>query len=180
MGATIFDGVIGSSNPLDIISQLLYKKRIDIIDETEKIECTNFAVCVREIFAVSQLLKSDLHFGGPRYITHLYNLLDKFNYIFKRMFDFRVFDVYRKLTPHRYARHAIAHSHYVFDKIDEKNIGRFKLVYWERQNNGMFIAKGDLEEILGITIEEIRRDMLYLCVIICQLLVYFQILFQTK
>jgi len=179
MGATVFDGVLGSTNPLNIVSQLLFKKNIDNIDETNKIECTNFAICVREIFAVSQLIKSDLHFKGPLYITNLYNLLDKFNYIFKRLFGFRVFDVYRKLTPHRYARHAVAHSHYVFDKIDENNIGKFKIVHWEKQNNGNLVAKGYLEEILGITIEEIRQDMLYLSVIICQLLLHFQILFQT-
>jgi hypothetical protein len=179
MGATVFDGVFGSENPLDIVSQLLYKKNIDNLDEINKIECTNFAINVREIFAVSYLIKSDLHFKGPLHIINLYNLLDKFNYLFKRLFGFRVFDVYRKLTPHRYARHAVAHSHYVFDKINEHNTGKLKILHWERQKDGNFIAKGYLEEILGITIEEIRRDILYLSVIICQLLVHFQILFQT-
>jgi hypothetical protein len=179
MGATVFDGVFGAENPLNIVSQLLFNTNIDNLDDENKIECTNFAIYVRESFAVSQLIKSDLHFQGPLYITNLYNLLDKFNYIFKKLFGFRVFDVYRKLTPHRYARHAIAHSHYVSDKIDEHNIGRLKIVHWERQSNGKIIAKGYLEEILGITVEEIRRDMLYLSVIICQLLTHFQFLFQT-
>ncbi|KKL18978.1 hypothetical protein LCGC14_2470070, partial [marine sediment metagenome] len=167
MGATVFDGVLGAKNRMDIVSQVLYRKNFDKLDEENRIECHNFAICIREIFAISQLIKSDLHFGGRLYITNLYNLLDKFNYIFKRLFGFRVFDVFRKLTPHRYARHAVAHSHYVFNKIDEKGIGKLKIVHWEKQKDGKFVVKGYLEDILGITTEETRQDMLYLSVIIC-------------
>ena len=176
MGSIHFGYIIGSDNPLKIASQILFKIDYSETNEEQKIKCVNFAIIVQEIFAVSQLIRSDLYYGGPLYISHIYNLLDKFNYIFRLMFKFNVFDVYKRLSPHRYARNSIAHSHFILDK---EKPGKLKTVVWKRVN-GQLIANGFLDEILGVNIEQIRLEMLYLCVIICQILLLYQLFFQSK
>lgn len=176
LGAVHFGYIIGSDSPLKIASEILFKTEFDKTNEEQKIKCVNFAITVKEIFAVSQLIRSELYYGGPLYITHIYNLLDKFNYIFRSMFKFNVFDVYKRLSPHRYARNSIAHSHFV---IDKERDNKLKTVIWKKEN-GQLNANGFLEDTLGVNIEQIRLEMLYLCVIICQILLLYQLFFQTK
>lgn len=176
MGAIHFGFIIGSDNPLKIASQILFKIDYSETNEEQKIMCVNFAIMIQEIFAVSQLIRSDLYNEGPLYLTHIYNLLDKFNYIFRLMFKFNVFDVYKRLSPHRYARHSIAHSHFI---LDREKPGKLKTVVWKKVN-GQLIANGFLDEILGVSIEQIKLEMLYLCVIICQILLLYQLFFQSK
>ncbi len=185
MGATATNGVIPTSSSMEIASQLLFRKHQKELIELEQRKCYSFLVLVKEIYAVSQLIKSVLYHGGSFNIIYLYNIIDKFNDLFSMLFQTTVFDIYNILEPHKYARHSIAHAHFIIEypkiSVPENKVVNItpKLMMWEldKQRKEHFV-KGDFEEIHKMTIDDIRKDMLCLCVFICQFLLLFQLLKQ--
>ena len=184
MGATATNGVL-SSSPMEIASQLLFRKHQKELVEMEQRKCHSFLVLVKEIYAVSQLIKSDLYHGGSLNIIYLFNIIDKFNELFSMLFKTTVFDIYDILEPHKYARHSIAHGHFIIEypkiSVPENEVVSItpKLMIWERdQQRREYFVKGDFEEIHKMTIDDIRKDILCLCVFICQFLLFFQFLKQ--
>lgn len=184
MGATATNGVL-SSSPMEITSQLLFRKHQKELVEMEQRKCYSFLVLVKEIYAVSQLIKSDLYHGGNLNIIYHYNIIDKFNELFSMLFKTTVFDIYDILEPHKYARHSIAHAHFIIEypkiSVPENEVVSItpKLMIWERdQQRREYFVKGGFEEIHKMTIDDIRKDILCLCVFICQFLLFFQFLKQ--
>jgi len=185
MGATATNGVL-SSSPMEIASQLLFRKHQKELIEIEQRKCYSFLVLVKEIYAVSQLIKSNLSYGGSLpHIIYLYNIIEKFNELFSMLFKTTVFDIYDILEPHKYARHSIAHAHFIIEypniSVPENEVVSItpKLMIWERdQQRREYFVKGDFEEIHKMSIDDIRKDMLCLCVFICQFLLFFQFLKQ--
>ena len=186
MGATATNGLL-SDNPMDIISQLIYKKhKIDLVMKEEQ-KCLSILVLIKEIYAVSQIIQTDLDFKGPFYLINLYNIIDKFNELFQALFDTRIFDIYSVLEPHKFARHSIAHAHFIIEfpkdsgNLTKEDIVKItpRLVKWKKDNEmHKYIVEGYFDEFYKISLEDIRNDLIILSVFICQFLLFFQYLMQ--
>ncbi len=183
MGVTATNGVL--SSPMEIASQLLFRKHQKELIEMEQRKCYSFLVLVKEIYAVSQIIKSDLIYGGNLHIIYLYNIIDKFNELFRMLFKTTVFDIYDILEPHKYARNSIAHAHFIIEypkiSVPENEVVSItpKLIIWERDRQRReYFVKGEFEEIHKMTLDDIRKDLLCLSVFICQFLLFFQFLKQ--
>ncbi len=179
----------GLSNELqmDIIAQLIFKKHEDVLSDMEKRKCLSFLVLIREIYAVSQIINTDLNIHQTPHIINLYNIIDKFNDLFRELFSTKIFDIYRSLKPHNYARNSIAHAHYVINypknikTIPENKIVKVtpKMVIWNYdQKRNEYYVKGYFGDFYNISLEDIRRDLVCLSVFICQYLLFFQYLKQ--
>lgn len=186
MCATSNFGLFNASQ-MDIISQLIFKKHEDVLSEIEKRKCVSFLVLIREIYAVSQIINTDLNINHSPNILNLYNLIDKFNDLFRDLFKTKIFDIYRSLKPHYYARNSIAHAHYIInypkniETIPENEIVEVKpkMVIWNYdQKRSEYYVRGYFEDYYKISLEDIRRDLVCLSVFICQYLLFFQFLKQ--
>ena len=186
MKATSDFGLFNESK-LDIIAQLIVKKREDVLSDMEKRKCLSFSVLIREIYAVSQIIKTDLNSQKLPHIINVYNIIDKFNDLFRELFGTKIFDIYRSLKPHKYARNSIAHAHYVInypkniETIPENKIVKVtpKIVIWNYdQKRKEYYVRGYFGDFYNISLEDIRIDLVFLSVFICQFLLFFQYLKQ--
>jgi len=183
MGATATNGVFTSSQ-MEVISQLIFRRHRDDLTEMEERKCYSFLVLIREIFAVSQLIKTDLYLNGSLYITNLYNIIDKFNDLFRTLFKTPIFDIYEVLEPHKNARNSIAHAHFVVnypENIPKNDPVQLipKLVKWDWDHSRReYFVEGYFEDFYDISVEDIRKDLICLNVFICQYLLFFQYLKQ--
>ena len=186
MKATSNFGLFKDSQ-MDVISQLIFKKHENVLTDMEKQKCVSFLVLIREIYAISQIIQTDLNFRGLPHIINLYNIIDKFNDLFRVLFGTKIFDIYRTLKPHKYARNSIAHAHFVINYpknaeiIPKNEIVEItpKMVIWnyDRIRKEYFVV-GYFEDYYDISLEDIRRDLVCLSVFICQYLLFFQYLNQ--
>lgn len=186
MKATSDFGLFNESQ-MDVIAQLIIKKHEDALSDVEKQKCVSFLVLIREIYALSQIIKTDLNFQQSSHIMNLYNIIDKFNDLFRGLFGTKIFDIYRSLKPHKYARNSIAHAHYVInypkniETIPENKIVEVtpKMVIWNYdQKRKEYYVRGYFGDFYNISLEDIRRDLVCLSVFICQFLLFFQSLKQ--
>lgn len=186
MGVTTFNGLV-SKSPIDVISQLIFQKHEDGLTDKENQICLSTLALIREIFALTQLIQSSFNFKNDIYITNLFNVLDKFNELFRNLFNTHIFDLYRALKPHRLARNSIAHSHYIIDfpedseKIKEGEIVKIvpQMVIWKRDKGlKKYLVVDYFNNIYNVSVNEIRIDLIILSVFICQFLLLFQYLVQ--
>ena len=186
MSATSNFGLLNESQ-MDIIAQLIVKKHEDALSDMEKRKCLSFIVLIREIYTISQIIKTNLNFQQSPNIINLYNIIDKFNYLFRELFGTKIFDIYKSLKPHKYARNSIAHAHFVINypknikTIPENKIVEVtpKMVIWNYdQKRSEYYVRGYFEDYYNISLEDIRRDLICLSVFICQYLLFFQYLKQ--
>lgn len=151
----------------DTIPQVKYRKNYDELQPQKQCECYNLAICVMEIYCLTQILRTQIYNNINVSIQNLYNFLDKFNILFRDLFQFRIADTSISLNPYRRLRHAIAHSHFIIQG------DQIKFVDWDysrhpRTVNGM----------LNYNVTEITEEMLYLCVIISQIVALYQLMQQ--
>ncbi len=104
-----------NESQMDVIAQLIVKKREDALSDMEKRKCLSFLVLIRELYAVSLIIRTALNSQQLPHIINVYNIIDKFNDLFRELFGTKIFDIYRSLKPHRYARNSIAHAHFVIN-----------------------------------------------------------------
>lgn len=186
MGVTTFNGLV-SESPKDVISQLIFQKHEDKLTDRENQICLSTLVLIKEIFALMQLIQSSFNFRDNIYLTNLFNVLDKFNELFRTLFNTRIFDIYRALKPHRLARNSIAHSHFIIDlpedseKIKEDEIVEIvpQMVIWKYDKESKrHLVLEYFNNIYNVSVNEIRIDLIILSVFICQFLLLFQYLMQ--
>ena len=159
------------TTPMDVISSLKFGKQkfADLTTQDQTI-CINIRMLMREIHCLTQMFRSTIQSGSYPSIQDLYNYLDRFNEIFKELFNFRVADIRRSgiLEPYILLRHAIAHSHFV---IEEDGI---KLVDWQ------YRPVKKVRAILKFNLDEIREEMTIISMIFCQIIVLYQLMQQSK
>lgn len=186
MGVTTFNRLVSYSQK-DVISQLIFQKHEDGLTEKENQICLSTLVLIRETFALTQLIQSSFNFRNDIYLTNLFNVLDKFNELFRTLFNTRIFDLYRALKPHRLARNSIAHSHFIIDypedseKIKEGEIVKIvpQMVIWKYDKEiKKYLVVDYFNNIYNESVNEIRIDLIILSVFICQFLLLFQYLMQ--
>ena len=159
------------SADVNTVSQVLFNGQNynDIESERQKV-CYKIRLMMREIFCLTQLIRTRVYANMNLVIQDLFNMIDKFNYIFTKLFGFNVaeFGVGGVLDPYRRLRNSIAHSHFV---IDEGNQNRVKLVDWDQRSNTGRIIEYDLKKI--------TNEMLYFVGLICQIIALFQLMWQS-
>ena len=186
MGVTTFNGLV-SELPKDVISQLIFQKHEDKLTDKEIQICLSTLVLIKEIFALMQLIQSSFNFKDIIYLTNLFNVLDKFNELFRTLFNTRIFDLYQALKPHRLARNSIAHSHFIIDlpedseRIKEDEIVEIvpQMVIWKYDKESKnYLVLDYFNSIYNVSVNEIRNDLIVLSVFIYQFLLLFQYLMQ--
>ncbi len=162
-GTHFSNGVINQ----DTIPLVKFRRNYNGLQAQEQNECYNLSICIREIYCLTQILKTQIHNNENSSIQDLYNFLEKFNKFFHDLFQFRVADTIRSLNPYRRIRHAIAHSHFILHD------GQIKLVDWDYSRHQITVS-GILDYELTIVTEEI----LYLCATISQVVALYQLMQQ--
>lgn len=160
-------GGIPSQNPLEIMAQIKFNHRhYEDLNSEEKQICTDLNVHIMEIHCVIKIITQKLHEGLKQSIVDIYNLFDKFEYLFNYLFDFHITDTRynQSLDVYRKIRNSIAHSNFI---IQEENI---RLVEWTKTHHVL--------GIIEINIDELLEEMVILCTIICQVIALYQLMQQ--
>jgi len=159
-----------ASASIDTVSRVLHNNLYykDITPEQQE-NCYEIRVHMREIYCLTQLIRTRIHEKRDPVIQDLYNLLDKYNLIFKKLFKFQVADtgVQGIMESYRRLRNSIAHSHFVLD--ENKNV---KLVDWDKTSKtGKFIE---------YNLSDITKEILCFVGILCQIVALYQLMRQSK
>ena len=163
-----FGGIPGKE-PLEIVSQIKYNRRhYDDLNPDDQQECYNLNVLVKEIHLVINLIVQQIELAiVPQWSNalNIYNLFDKFEIIFRDLFEFHITDTRYNLSMalYRKVRNCIAHSNFIV----QNNI--LKHVEWDRRN---------VVGIIDVNINEVTLEMRLLCTIICQVMALYQLMQQ--
>jgi len=185
MGTTFKNGILGAvsypddikaiinhiplENPWDIVSQIKYRRHYTDLNRHEKIYCDNIHILVKEIYAQTKILT--IYFKERQNFLNfqdLFTFLEKFNYLFKELFNADVTDIQYGgiLEPYRIVRNSIAHHHKIFGRE-----GSPILVQWEYH-------KGRPKRVLGtltLNVDELIVEISIICVIISQVMGLYQL-----
>ena len=162
-------GIILGQEPLEIVSQIKYNRRhYDDLNPDDQQECYNLNVLVKEIHLVINLIVQQIELAiVPQWSNalNIYNLFDKFEIIFRDLFEFHITDTRYNLSMalYRKVRNCIAHSNFIV----QNNI--LKHVEWDRRN---------VVGIIDVNINEVTLEMRLLCTIICQVMALYQLMQQ--
>ncbi len=167
----------------DTVAQLKFGgKRFNDLSDKEKTICTTLIMSLREIYCLTQIIKSNLQ--SPS-IQNMFNLIEKIRDVFRDLFGFQIvkFDKGDVLEPYKLLRHGIAHSHFVF-------IGnQVKIVHWkEYWESEASIKKGKSKKLkkkkpISLFEEdynETSEEMKYWVAILSQIIAIYQLMQQSK
>jgi len=161
-----FGGVLGQ-DPLEVMAQIKYNhKHYENLNTEEKQICNDLNVHIMEIHCLIKLIAQNLNKGLKPSIVDIYNLFDKFEYLFNNLFGFHITHTQynQSLIIYRKVRNAIAHSNFI---LHQETI---KLVEWSKLHHVIGIIELNFEELID--------EMIILCTIICQVIALYQLMQQ--
>jgi len=160
-------GSVPGQYPLEIMAQIKFNHRhYEDLNSEEKQICTDLNVHIMEIHCVINIITQNIHKGLKPSIINIYNLFDKFEYLFNNLFDFHIADTRynQSLDVYRKIRNSIAHSNFIFQQE------AIRLIEWSKNHHVVGIIEVDFDGLL--------EEMIILCTIICQILALYQLMQQ--
>ena len=177
-GAMIFNGVVATDDdPLNIISQILFEKNVDELDENQKKECVSYAILIKEVFYSYTLLKQSIEQDEqiPR-LELLYEAYKKSNSMLQVLFGDKnvIFDNKPSgdLKLYRKSRNAYSHLSLIFNG-NCFNWG--DLVAIERNMKGDYLGVIKREKIL-----KLRWDLVFLLCFLSQVFCIYPLEIRSK
>ncbi len=177
-GAMIFNGVVATNDdPLNLVSQILFEKKVDDLDENQKRECVSYAILVKEVFYSFTLLKQSIEEDEeiPR-LELLYEAYKKSNLMLQVLFGDKnvIFDNKPSgdLKLYRKSRNAYSHLSLIFNG-NCFNWG--DLVAIERNMKGDYLGVIKREKII-----KLRWDLVYLLCFLSQVLCIYPLEIRSK
>jgi hypothetical protein len=172
-GTFLFNGIISLQTNMDVeghVSELIYNQKNETLSAKIQQKIFNFCVTVKEIFCLQRMMAESLFSGKGMQIHDIYNLLEKYNDFFKFLFNIPIVHIKKDdlLGPYTQIRHAVAHSHYIFQE------NQIKLVNWEYH--------GKKRKVIGAigNYQEIATEMAFFVVIIAQIVGTYQLIYQNR
>lgn len=160
-------GRVPSQFPLEIMAQIKFNhKHYENLNSEEKQICDDLNVHIMEMHCVIRIITQNLNEGLKPSIINIYNLFDKFEYLFNNLFNFHITDTRynQSLDVYRKIRNAIAHSNFI---LQQETI---RLVEWLKKHHAIGIIEVDFDGI--------QEEMIILCTIICQVIALYQLMQQ--
>ena len=173
IGTCLFNGLISlipGEDPRFYVARLVFKKEFNSLTENEQMKIYHFCINIKEIFCLQRLMEHPLFHGKGLQIHDIYNLLEKYDMFFKFLFKIQLVESKKNqlLEPYKRIRHAVAHSHYIYQD------NQIKLVDWEYGKN-----KKNVQQVIG-NYNKIAEEMLILVTIIAQIVATYQLFYQNR
>ncbi len=120
---------------------------------------------LKEIFDTKSLLQF-----GLIQLLDIYSLIEKIHLIVRNLYGIKILNKY--LKEYRFLRNSIAHSHFAYTEITDIQVIQYEYYNVNDKNHSIIPFE---RRPLNIAV-----DMLLHCTILCQVLVLYQLIHQTK